>query len=142
MNENITCVTPRSSVAVSTHMLPIAPPRIFNQDIHASLSSVQPFCSSASPVGAMQMGEETFSPRTYVVVSTLLTSRRMRGRRRRRLKAALRFGNRVDIGVERIMSPTRNRWEDGGWGWSTTCPPCRYVATDENGSREKNLCER
>lgn len=38
-----------------------------------------------SPVGAMQIGEETFWPKTYVVVSILLTSRRTRGRSRSRL---------------------------------------------------------
>jgi len=42
-----------------------------------------------SPVGAMQMGEDTGMPRTVVDISTLLTSRRIRGRRRKRSKAAL-----------------------------------------------------
>lgn len=40
-------------------------------------------------MGAIQIGEETGWPRMVVRISTLLTSRRMRGRRRRRSKADL-----------------------------------------------------
>lgn len=60
----------------------------------------------AAPVGERRMGMETSSPRMVVRRSTSLTSRRMRGRSRRRLKAALvqaeetRSGEWVGISVE------------------------------------------
>ena len=41
------------------------------------------------PVGERRMGMDTLSPRMVVSMFTLVTSRRMRGRMRRRVKAAL-----------------------------------------------------